>query len=118
MNTLSYLFCSKLKDGEMDNYPHSNLPLKPTNISFLNEYEAVFAFSTEYDANRIAVSLQKIVSWVSFNVEVSCTVAGPDQLVNINRGQTGSEPSLNAEGKDFHTPDHQQIDHPLEQAIQ
>ena len=72
----------------------------------------------EYDANNIAVSLPKTDPWFCFNVEVSCTVAGPDQLVNINRGQTASKTSLNVEGKDFHTPDHQQIDWTLEQATQ
>ena len=58
---------------------------RPTNISFLNEYEAVFEFPAEHDANRIMVSLQKICTWFSFNVEVRCTVAGPGQLVNINQ---------------------------------
>ena len=59
--------------------------LRPANISFLNKYETVFEFPAEYDARKIMVSLQKIDTWFSFNVEVSCTVAGPDQLVNINR---------------------------------
>ena len=47
-------------------------------------------------------------------MEVSCTVAGPGQLVNVNGVQTGSKTSLNVEGKDFPT-DHQQIDWTLEQ---
>ena len=92
--------------------------LRPTNISFLNEYEAVFKFPLEYDANRIMVSLQKIDTWFSFNMEVSWTVAGLDQLVNINKEQTGSKTTLTVEGKDIHTPDHQQIDQTLEQATQ
>ena len=69
--------------------------LRPTNISFLNEYEAGFDFPAEYDANSVMVSLQKIDTWVSFKVEVSCTVTGPDQLVNINQDQMGSKICLN-----------------------
>ena len=58
----------------------------------------------------------------SFNVEVNCTVAGPDQLMNISRGWTGSKTSLSVKGQDFHNPDHanpqQQIEQRLEQATQ
>ena len=60
---------------------------RPTNISLLNEYEAVLEFSAGYDANRIMMSLQKVDKCFSLNVEVSCTVAGPDQLMNISWGQ-------------------------------
>ena len=76
----------------------------------------------EYDASRIAMSLQKVAKWSSFSVEISCTctVAGLDQLINISRGWTGSKTSLNVKGQDFYTPDHanphQQIEQRLEQA--
>ena len=43
------------------------------------------------------ISLQKIDTWFSFKVEVSCTIAGLDQLVNINREQMGSRTSLNVD---------------------
>ena len=33
---------------------------RPTNISLLNEYEIVFEFSVEYDANSLKMSLQKV----------------------------------------------------------
>ena len=49
---------------------------------------------------------------------ISCTVTGLEQLVNLNREQMGSRTSLNVEGKDFHIPDHQQINQILEQATQ
>ena len=68
------------------------------------------------------VSLQEVDTWFSFNVDVSCTVAGPGQLVNISRGQSGSKTNLNVEGKDFHTPNHdnaqQQMEQRLKQATQ
>ena len=76
----------------------------------------------EYDANRIKVSLQKVDTWFSFNLDISYTVAGLDQLVNISGGQTGSKTSLNIEGKDVHKPHHdnpqQQMEQRLEQATQ
>ena len=34
--------------------------LRPTNISFLNKYEAVFEFTAENDVNNLRVSLQKV----------------------------------------------------------
>ena len=104
MNTPSYPFHSKVSSVRANPYHHSYLLPKaisamfeeidiprPTNISLLNEYGACFEFSAEYDASIIVISLQKVATWFSFNVEIRCTVTGPDQVVNIRRGQTGSK---------------------------
>ena len=39
-----------------------------TNVSFLNEYDCVLEFSTDFDLHRIVMNLQQIIQWFGCDV--------------------------------------------------
>ena len=76
------------------------------NDSFLNEYDCVLEFATDFDPYKIAMTLQQITQWFGYDAILNCEVVTRDRLHEIE--QCGEEPdpslSLDITGKNFETP--------------
>ena len=83
---------------------NASLP-DPINDSFLNEYDCVLEFATEFDLHKIAMTLQKITQWFGYDVIINCEVVTRDKLHEIECGEGPNQsPSLDITGKNFETP--------------
>ena len=94
---------------------------EPVHISFLNEYDCVLDFSVEFELNKVAVDLQQISQWFSYDVVITCEVISEDKLGNIGHGR--EEPdlclSLDIRGKISNPPaSAHQIEQQVERATQ
>ena len=63
----------------------ASLP-EPINISFLNEYDCMLEFSTEFELHKIAMNLQQIMQWIGYDVIITCEVVTKDRLHEIGWG--------------------------------
>ena len=77
----------------------------PINLSFLNEYNCVLEFATDFDPQKIAIALQQITQWFGYDVVVNCEVVTKDRLHEIEqcRDEPDPSPTLDITGKNFET---------------
>ena len=78
----------------------------PINVRFLNEYNCVWEFASDFDPHKIAITLQQITQWFGYDVIVNCEVVTKDILHEIEqcREEPDPSPSLDITGKNFETP--------------
>ena len=83
----------------------ASLP-EPINVSFLNEYNCVLEFPTDFELHKIAMNLQQIMQWFGYDVIITCKVVTRDRLHKIEQGREEPNPScsLDVTGKNFETP--------------
>ena len=76
------------------------------NFSYLNEYDCVLQFSTDFDLHKIVMNLQQIMQWFGYDVIITCKVVTWDRLHEIEQGreEPNPSPSLDVRGKFFETP--------------
>ena len=55
----------------------------PVHVSFLNEYDCVLEFPTEFELHKIAGDLHQISQWFGWNVVITCEVVSKDMLDNL-----------------------------------
>ena len=79
---------------------------EPINVSFLNEYDCVLKFSTDFDLHRIAMTLQQIIEMFGNDVIITCEVVTRDRLHEIEQGreEPNPSPSLDVTRKNFEPP--------------
>ena len=78
----------------------ASLP-EPINVSFLNEYDCVLEFPTDFDLHRITMNLQQIIQWFGYDVIITCEVVTRDKLHELEqeREEPNLFPSLDVTGK-------------------
>ena len=79
---------------------------EPINVSFLNDYDCMLEFSTDFELHKIAMNLQQIKQWFGYDKISTCEVVTRDRLHEIEqgRGEPNPSPSLDVTGKIFATP--------------
>ena len=79
---------------------------EPIHVSFLNEYDCVLEFWTEFELHKIAVDLQQIMQWFGYEVVIICEVISKTMLNYIEQGreEPNPTPSLDVTWKNFETP--------------
>ena len=80
----------------------ASLP-EPTNASFLDEYDCVLEFMTDFKLHKIAMKLQQITQWFGYDVIITCEVVTKDRLHEIEQGTEvpNASPSLDVTGKNL-----------------
>ena len=95
---------------------------EPIHVSFLNEYDCVLQFSTEFELHKIAVEPQQILQWFGYDIVITCEVVTKDKLNDIEQGREEPNPlpSLDITGKNFKNPivSAHQIEQQVERATQ
>ena len=70
----------------------ASLP-EPINDSFLNEYNCVLEFPTDFDLHKIAMNLQHIMQWFGYDVIITCEAVTRDSLNEKEQGREVPNPS-------------------------
>ena len=94
---------------------------EPIHVSFLNEYDCVLEFPTEFELHKIAADLQQITQWFGYDVVITCEVVTKDKLDDIEQGREEPNPFVwILQGKKIETPtvSAQQIEHQVEKVTQ
>ena len=56
---------------------------EPIHVSFLNGYDCMQQFPTEFELCKIAMDLQQIIQWFVYDVVITCEVVPKDNLNEI-----------------------------------
>ena len=79
-------------------------------------------YATDFDPQKITMTLQQITSWFGYDVMVNCEVVTRDRLHEIEQGreEPNPSPSLDIRGKNFEAPTSsiQHIEQQVERVIQ
>ena len=62
-------------------------------VSFLNEYDCMLEFPTEFELCKIAIDLQQIMQSFGCDVVITCEVDTKDKLNEIEQGREKPNPS-------------------------
>ena len=78
---------------------------EPIHVSFLNKYDCMLEFLTEFELCKIAIDLQQIMQWFGYDVVIACDVVTKDRLnaIEESREESNPSPSLDVTGKPFKT---------------
>ena len=70
---------------QLRQYVQRPLSSDPINVSFLNEYNCLLEFATDFDLHKITMTLQQITQWFGYDVIVNCEVVTRDKLHEIEQ---------------------------------
>ena len=95
---------------------------EPIHVSFVDEYDYILEFPTEFELCKIAVDLQQVRQWFGYDVVITYEVVTKDKLNEIEQDmeEPKSTPSLDVTGEIFETPrvSAQQIEQQVERVTQ
>ena len=79
---------------------------EPIHVSFLNEYDCMLKFPTEFELCKIAMDLKQMTQWFGYDVVITCEVVTNNKLNEIeqSREELNPSPRMEVTGKIFETP--------------
>ena len=65
---------------------------EPIHVSFLNKYDCVLEFLTEFELHKVVVDLQQISQWFGYDVVIIYEVVTKDKLNDNEQGRVETNP--------------------------